>query len=94
MRITHKTYTEEFRKGAVDLVLQGAKARNVADDLGIGKSTLSKWVRQAQIDQGTRTGLTSNEKQELSKLRRENHVLKMKREILKKATTFFAKESR
>jgi transposase len=70
-----------------------APAARVARDLGISQDTLRAWVRQGQIDAGERDGLTTEERAELSQLRREVRVLREEREILKKAAAFFAKES-
>jgi transposase len=96
VRRGRRSFTPEFRDGAVRMVLdQGKKITQVARDLGIPQSSLSKWVNQARADrsQGA-TGLTTVEREELKRLRRENHELKLEREILKKATAFFAKESK
>jgi transposase len=65
----------------------------VARDLGINVETLRLWVKQAEIDAGQRDGLTSDEKAELTRLRREVAVLKEERAILKQAAAFFARES-
>jgi transposase len=65
----------------------------IAKDLGVSDPTLRNWVRHAEIDTGMRAGLTSNEREELVRLRREVRILKHEREILKKAAAFFAKES-
>ena len=64
----------------------------VASDLGVSVETLRAWVKQDDIDGGRRDGLTTAERAELVQLRRENRVLKMERDILKKAAVFFAKE--
>jgi len=61
--------------------------------LGINPDTLRQWVKQAEIDAGRRDGLTTDERAELARLRRENAVLKEERDILKKAARFFAAES-
>jgi transposase len=87
-------YDPEFRARAVELVrTRGLPRAQVARDLGIHVETLRLWVKQADIDAGQRAGLTTDEKAELARLRRENAVLKEEREILKKAAAFFARES-
>src|SRR5687768_5755879 len=64
----------------------------VAHDLGVSVETLRAWVKQDDVDGGRRDGLTTEEREELRQLRRENRLLKMERDILKKAAVFFAKE--
>ena len=64
----------------------------IAQELGVSGTSLRNWVKQDQIDQGERQGLTSEERQELRKLRKENKVLRQEREILRKAAAFFARE--
>ena len=91
-----RQYTPEFKAGAVRLVLdEGKSVTDVARDLDLTRSALDGWVQQAQADAGTGPAgaLTSAEKDELARLRRENKVLRMEREILKKAAAFFAKEN-
>ena len=66
----------------------------VAGDLGLTVSAVRRWVAQADIDAGRRPGMTSEEHAELVQLRKENRVLREERDILKRATVFFAKETR
>ena len=89
-------YSPEFKHDAVELVRTGDQSmRRVAADLGLSQETLRNWVNQDRIDRGEgKPGeLTTAEKQELVRLRRENVQLRMEREILKKAAAFFAKET-
>lgn len=86
-------YTPEFKAEAVRLVRSADKpASQIARELGVSDNALRSWVKQAQIDQGEREGLTTEEREELRRLRKEVKVLRQEREILKKATVFFARE--
>ena len=88
-------YTEEFKKEAVALVRSGMTVADAARDLGVPPSCLGNWKRQVEVDdgKGPAGALTTEEKAELRQLRKENKRLRMEREILKKATAFFAKEN-
>jgi transposase-like protein len=91
---SRRSFTDEFKTDAVALVIdEGRKISDVADSLGIGAGTLGNWVRQARIDRGETAGLTTSEKAELVELRRENARLRMERDLLKRATAFWVKES-
>ena len=89
-----RRFTPEFKIETARLVKEGGKSiGQVARDLDLTESALRNWVRQYEMDTGAREGLTSEERVELRRLRQENRQLKMERDILKKATAFFAKES-
>src|ERR1700720_1196996 len=87
-------YSQEFRLEAVRLLRSsGRSVRQLADELGVSQQTLRNWSVQLDVDQGKSEGLTTGEREELRRLRRENRVLTEEREILKKAAAFFARES-
>ena len=91
-----RQFTEEFKASAVRLVLdQGKSIAGAARDLDLSETALGEWVRRARANrtQG-RTGLTTAEREELARLRKENRILQEERDILKKAAAFFAKQSR
>jgi transposase len=87
-------YTPEFKAEAVRLVRStpDKPASQIARELGVSDNALRSWVKQTEIDQGEREGLTTEEREELRRLRKEVKVLRQEREILKKATVFFARE--
>jgi transposase len=83
----------EFRQRAVDLVRLGGKpVTQIARDLGISYSCLRNWVRQADIDEDAKQGLTCDERAELVQLRRENRIQAIEIEILKRASALFARD--
>ena len=91
---TRPPYPEEFRREAIKLALLGDKPqRQLAKDLGISEVTLRNWLKQEEAARGERPdGLSSEEREELKRLRDENAKLRMEREILRKAAVFFARE--
>ena len=91
---TRPPYPDEFRREAVELVRSGRSIRDVAESLGVSQQTLRNWAKQVAVDRRERDdGLTSPEREELRRLRRENARLKQERDILKHATAFFARET-
>lgn len=89
-------FTKEFEKEAVRLAqTSGRTQREIAQDLGVGLSTLARWIgrsRDQAMDAPTGSAATEDIAAELKRLRRENEILRQEREILKRAATFFAKE--
>ena len=91
-----RTFTREFKAEVVDLCVRGDRSiGQIARDLDLTETAVRAWVRQRQVDkgQGPPDALTSDEKAEIRRLRREVRQLREEREILKKAAAFFAKES-
>ena len=90
-----RSFTKAFKAEVVELVRQpGNTASSVARDLDLTETAVRDWVKQADIDDGHRDGLTTSEREELAQLRKENRVLREERDILKRATAFFARETR
>jgi transposase len=89
-----RPHPPEFRARAVELAREHAKPlEQIARDLGISASCLRNWVKQAAIDRGDGEGLTTDERAELVRLRREKRTLEMENEILKRAAAYFAREN-
>jgi transposase len=90
-----RSFTPEFKPEIVEVCRHGDRSiGQVAWDFDLTETNVRNWVKQDEIDQGKRPGLTTEEKEELTRLRRENRSLKEDVEILKRATVFFAKETR
>jgi transposase len=90
-----RSFTPEFKSDIVERCQAGDRSiGQVARDFDLTETAVRKWVEQAQIDAGDLAGLTTEERQELSRLRRENKRLQADVDLLKRATAFFAKETR
>ena len=90
-----RSFSKAFKAEVVELVRTSAKTvPDVCRDLDLTETAVRAWVRQAEIDDGQRDGLTTAEREELARLRKENRVLREERDILKRATAFFARETR
>ena len=91
---THPPYPPEFRRQMVELVRSGRSPEMLAREFEPSAGAIRNWVYQADLDEGRRSdGLTTEERGELRRLRRENKQLKLEREILAKATAWFARET-
>lgn len=89
-----RPYPPEYRQQLIDLVRSGRSAESLAKEYEASAAIIRKWVKQADLDSGARQdGLTTNEREELRRLRRENEVLREEKEILKKAAAWFAQET-
>lgn len=89
-----KPYPPEFRREAVQLARSSDRSvRAVAEEIGVAHETLRAWIKQADADDGRSAGLTTAERDELRKLRKESAQLRMENEFLKKAAAFFAAET-
>lgn len=90
-----RSFTPEFKAEIVGLCQRGDRSiGQVSRDFDLTETAVRSWVHQAEIDDGGRDGLTTEERQELTRLRRENRSLREDVEVLKRATAFFAKETR
>ena len=89
-----KKYPPEFKREVVMVARRGdASIEQVARDLDVSPSSLKRWIRQADIDDGVVEGQTTTEQQEVVRLRRENRRLQQEVEILRRATAYFAKDA-
>jgi transposase len=93
-RRNRRSFTPEQKADAVRLIREVGNLSKVSRDLGIDENSLRRWMKQAEIDEGRgqEGALTTEEREELRRLRRENRTLEMERDFLKKAAAFFAKE--
>lgn len=94
MRKFRKPYPPEFRRQLVEMVRAGRTPESLSKEFEPSAESIRLWVKQADLDEGRRQdGLTSEERKELTRLRRENRDLREEREILKKAAAWFARET-
>ena len=94
-QVNVKAYPKDFKEQAVKLAQVGDRsATQIAREFEISRESVRRWVKQAELDQGSRTdGLRSKDQDELARLRREVRQLRMEREILSKAAAWFARET-
>ncbi len=92
---TRRAFTSQFKAETVAFIRShpDKSLTQVCQELHLSRTAVARWVEQAEIDSGQRDGLTTAEREELVRLRRENRVLREEREILKKAASFFARET-
>jgi transposase len=91
---TRPAYPEQFRHEAIELLRQGRTPSELSQSIGVSAQTLRNWRRQDQLDRHERDdGITTDERSELARLRRENQRLRQERELLKRAAAFFATEN-
>ena len=92
---SRRSFSKEFKAEVVELVRSsGRSVPDVCRDLDLSETAVRGWVRQVEVDDGHRDGLSTAEREELAKLRKEVRVLREERDILKRATAFFARETR
>jgi transposase len=91
---SHPPYAPEYRRRIVELARAGRSESELAREFEPSVESIRQWVKQAELDEGVRSdGLTTSEREELNRLRRENRVLREEREILSKAAAWFAQET-
>ena len=90
---THSPYPAELRRQIVALAREGRSAWSLAQEFEPSGQTIQNWIKQANIDRGLAVGVTSGEKDDLARLRREVEILREEREILAKAAAWFAEET-
>ena len=91
---THQPYAPEYRRRIIELARAGRSVNALAREFEPTAETIRQWIKQAGLDDGLRSdGLTTSEREELNRLRRENRVLGEEREILAKAAAWFAQET-
>jgi transposase len=89
---SRRQFTKEFKAETIALIRGSAKpVAQICRDMGLSESTVQRWVAQAEVDRGQRDGLTTAEREELSRLRREMRVVCEERDVLAKAIAFFTK---
>ena len=89
-----KKFPAEFKRDVVSVARRGDLTRaEVAADFGLSESTVQRWMRQADIDDGVRDGLTSTEQSEIVQLRRDKRRLEMENEVLRRAAAYFARDA-
>jgi transposase len=89
-----RAYPPEFRRKVVTLARDGRTLNSLANEFGVARQTIMNWLKQEDLDAGRRDdGLTTEERHELTRLRRENKRLKLEAEILSKAAAWFARET-
>jgi len=94
-RRPRRSYTDEYKGEVVELCrASGRSIAAVARDLDLSETALRRWVAQAEVDAGRKEGLSTAEREELARLRKEVRVLREERDILRRATAFFARETR
>ncbi len=94
-RRPRRSFPDEYKAQVVELCRSGERSIGaVAKDLDLSETAVRRWVAQADVDAGRREGLTTAEREELARLRKENRVLREERDLLKRAASFFARETR